>query len=173
MLVKQINITMEIGILSRPSKEYFDEMFRISKSAIIFGGNFFADLLPLGTHWVVWDKKGDVKFQNPYSDCELIWTNIKKNTIKKITFRQQGFITDSKDKRVHPTQKPSELIEQLLKLYTKENDIICDPFAGSGTTGIACLNTNRNYILMEKEPKYYEIILERIKNHVIQGKMEG
>ena len=84
----------------RPSKTYFDQLLRLGQNTIIFGGNFFADILPRSTHWIVWDKKGDIKFQNPYSDCELIWTDFKKNTIKKIIFKQQGFITDSKDKRV-------------------------------------------------------------------------
>jgi len=74
--------------------------------------------------------------------------------------------------KVHPTQKPVALFEYLIKTYTNEGDLVLDNCAGSGTTAIACLNTNRNYILMEKEPKYYEIILDRIKNHVIQGKME-
>jgi site-specific DNA-methyltransferase (adenine-specific) len=73
---------------------------------------------------------------------------------------------------MHPTQKPVALFEYLIKTYTNEGDLVLDNCAGSGTCAIACLNTNRNYILMEKEPKYYEIILERIKNHVIQGKME-
>jgi len=148
---------------SRPSKEYFDEMLRIGKQVIIFGGNYFADLLPQGKHWIVWDKKGDIKFQNPYSDCELIWTNIKRNTVKKCVFKQQGFIKDTKDIRVHPTQKPSELVQMFIEEYTKDGDIIFDPFAGSGTTGVACKNTNRNYILIEKEPEYVEIIKERLK----------
>ncbi len=147
----------------RPSKQCFDEILRISKNAIIFGGNYFADLLPMGTHWLVWDKKGDIKFQNPYSDCELIWTNIKKNTTKKYVFKQQGFIADSKDKRVHPTQKPTELITQILSDYSKEGDLVFDPFMGSGTTAIACINLNRHYIGCELEKKYYDIALKRIE----------
>ena len=147
---------------NRPSKEYFDEIIRISKQAIIFGGNFFADLLPQGNHWIFWDKKGDIKFQNPYSDGELIWTNVKLNTVKKIVFKQQGFIKDTKDERYHPTQKPSELIQQLIEKYSKDGDIILDPFAGSGTTGVACKNLGRNYILMEKEPEYIDIINKRL-----------
>lgn len=151
-----------------PTKEYFDEILRVSKNVLIFGGNFFTNLLPVGTHWIVWDKKGDVKFQNPYSDCELIWTNIKKNTIKKFSFKQQGFITDSKDIRVHPTQKPSELLMQILDVYSKENDIVLDPFAGSFTTAIACENLKRNWICIEKEQKYYDIGVKRINENRLQ-----
>jgi site-specific DNA-methyltransferase (adenine-specific) len=67
--------------------------------------------------------------------------------------------------RLHPTQKPVALFEYLIKTYSNENDIILDNCAGSGTTAIACLNNKRNYILMEKEKKYFDIINERIKNN--------
>ena len=67
----------------------------------------------------------------------------------------------SKEKTGHPTQKPIELFEYLIKTYTNENDLILDNCAGSGTTAIACLNTNRQFIIMEKEQKYYDIILKR------------
>ena len=62
----------------------------------------------------------------------------------------------------HPTQKPVDLNEFLIKKSTNENDIILDPFAGSGTTGVACKNLNRNYILIEKEPEYIDIINKRL-----------
>ena len=63
---------------------------------------------------------------------------------------------------MHPTQKPTELFEYLIKTYTNENDLVLDNTAGSGTTAIACLNTNRQFIVMEKEQKYYDIILKRV-----------
>lgn len=63
----------------------------------------------------------------------------------------------------HPTQKPIDLNEYLIKKSTNENDIILDPFAGSGTTGVACKNLNRNYILIEKEPEYIDIINKRLE----------
>jgi len=66
--------------------------------------------------------------------------------------------------RVHPTQKPIALIEWLVKTYTNENEIVLDFTAGSGTTAIACLNTNRQFIVMEKEQKYYDIILKRVED---------
>ena len=67
--------------------------------------------------------------------------------------------------RMHPTQKPVELFEYLIKTYTKENDIVLDNCSGSGTTGIACINTNRNYILIEKDETYYNLAKQRIENH--------
>jgi site-specific DNA-methyltransferase (adenine-specific) len=75
-----------------------------------------------------------------------------------------------KDK-LHPTEKPIELFEYLIKTYTNEGEIVLDNCAGSGTTGIACINTNRNYILIEKEQKYFDIINERIEVHL--KKKEG
>ena len=66
------------------------------------------------------------------------------------------------ERGAHPTQKPTELFEYLIKTYTNENDLVLDNTAGSGTTAIACLNTNRQFIVMEKEQKYYDIILKRV-----------
>jgi site-specific DNA-methyltransferase (adenine-specific) len=66
---------------------------------------------------------------------------------------------------LHPTQKPVALFEYLIKTYTNEGNTVLDNCAGSGTTGIACLNTNRNFILMEKEEKYYELIKKRVYEH--------
>lgn len=72
-------------------------------------------------------------------------------------------ISNRSEKRgFHPTQKPVALFEYLIKTYTNENDTVLDPFAGSGTTGVACKNLNRNYILIEKEEKYYNIIKDRL-----------
>ena len=145
-----------------PSKEVFDEILRVSKKAIIFGGNYFAHLLPPSRCWIFWDKKGDVAFKNPFADGELIYTNFTK-PVKKIVFKQQGFVTDSKDKRVHPTQKPSELMEILINEYTKEDDIILDCFMGSGSTGVACMNTNRKFIGIELDENYFNIAKQRIE----------
>jgi site-specific DNA-methyltransferase (adenine-specific) len=64
---------------------------------------------------------------------------------------------------VHPTQKPVALFEYLIKTYTNEGDLVLDNCAGSGTTGVACKNLNRSYILIEKEPEYIKIINERLK----------
>ena len=74
-------------------------------------------------------------------------------------------------KAIHPTQKPVTLFEYLIKTYTNDGDVVLDNCAGSGTTAIACLNTNRNYILMEKEQKYFDVINERIKKHTENQKI--
>lgn len=148
-----------------PAREVFDEMRRVAKNIIIFGGNYFAHYLPPSKHWIVWDKKGDIAFKNPFADCELIYTSFNK-VVKKIVFKQQGFISDSKDKRVHPTQKPTELLEMLINEYTQEGDVILDCFMGSGSTGVACVNTNRQFIGIELDNTYFEIAKQRIDNAV-------
>jgi len=73
------------------------------------------------------------------------------------------FANPSGKGHLHPTQKPVALFEYLIKTYTNEGDLVLDNCAGSGTTGVACKNLNRNYILIEKEPEYIEIIKERLK----------
>lgn len=155
-----------------PQKEVFDEMFRVSKNQIIFGGNYFTDYLIPSNCWLVWDKLGELKLgeQIPFAHCELLWTSFNK-TVKKYTFRQQGFINDSKDERVHPTQKPVELVGKIIMDWANESDLILDPFAGSFTTGVACAKLNRKFIGVEISEKYYEIGKERIKRELSQSKL--
>ena len=144
-----------------PPPELFSEMFRVAKNLIIFGGNYFGHLLPPSNCWIFWDKKGDVAFQNPFADGELIYTTFKK-PVKRIVFKQQGFITDSKDKRYHPTQKPTELVQQLIEMFSEPGQLICDPFLGSGTTAIAAVNSGRHYIGYEIDPGYFQICCDRL-----------
>lgn len=145
-----------------PAPEYFSEMQRVAKNIIIFGGNYFCHLLPPTNGWIYWDKKGEIPFKNPFSDGELIYTSFK-GPLKKVTFKQQGFITDSKDKRYHPTQKPSELVGLLIEKYSNPGDVILDPFMGSGTTAVACIKTGRNFIGFELDEKYHAIATQRIQ----------
>jgi len=143
-----------------PSKQYFEQIRRVSKNQIIFGGNYFK--LPVSNCWIVWDKIGDIKFNNPFADCELAWTSFN-SVIKKYTVRQQGFIKDTKDKRYHPTQKPSELFIQILKDYSEPNNLILDPFCGSGTTCVAAEELGRRWIGIDISPVYVDIARKRIQ----------
>jgi site-specific DNA-methyltransferase (adenine-specific) len=76
-----------------------------------------------------------------------------------------------RDKLLHPTQKPVKLFEYLIKTYTNEQDLVLDNCAGSGTTGVACYNTNRDCVMMEKEPEYCEIIKDRMREVTSQEKL--
>lgn len=80
----------------------------------------------------------------------------------------QVFSTDTQNSSLHPTQKPVALFEYLIKTYTNENDTVLDNCAGSGTTAIACMNTNRRYICFEKDIKYYNIAVDRIIENINQ-----
>lgn len=153
-----------------PNKTVFDCMLRIAPLVMIFGGNYFTDKLPVSGHWVVWDKTGEMKFKNPFSDCELIWTNKPKKTVNKYIVIQQGFVSEEKD-RFHPTQKPVKLLQHLILDYTQPGDTILDPFMGSGTTGVACVQTGRRFIGIEIDPTYFEIAVKRISNALKQPRL--
>lgn len=151
---------------TRPDKIIFDEMRRISKHQIIFGGNLFSDYLPPSTSWIVWDKDNS----GNWGDCELAWTSHIKS-IRKFKWRWNGFLKEAPEKRYHPTQKPVGLFMLILNQYSDPEDLILDPFAGSGTLGIACERLNRKYILIEISEAYCEISKQRIKNEIAQRKM--
>ena len=135
-----------------PGKEYFDEIFRISKNQIIWGGNYFADKLPITRGFLIWDKKQSEKFSSAM--CELAYTS--RNAPAKI-FRKHA----AAFKKFHPTTKPVDLLEWCLDFFPKASTVI-DPFMGSGSTGVACLNTNRNFIGIEKDSAYFDVATKRI-----------
>lgn len=145
-----------------PSKEIFDEMFRVSRNQIVFGGNYFISYLYNSPCWLVWDKNTG---NNGYADCELVWTSFK-TAVRKFKWTWKGFIQEdmkNKEERVHPTQKPVPLMEWIINNYSKECQTILDPFLGSGSTAIACINTNRNFIGFELDKNYFDIANERIE----------
>ena len=152
-----------------PSKEYFDEMIRVSKKQVIFGGNYFADKLPPSGQWVVWDKRVEDKYSNDFADCELAWTSENKPS-RIIRFLWSGMMQgDMKNKEVrfHPTQKPLFVIKKIIDMFSKENDIILDPFLGSGTTAVACQNIHRNFIGIEISEEYCKIARERLRQQTL------
>ena len=136
-----------------PSKEYFDEIFRISKNQIIWWWNYFN--LPPTRCFIVWDKKISEDFS--LAMCEIAYTSFDK--LAKIYSQ-----STPKDWKMHPTQKPKELFKWCLENYSKPWDLVLDCFAWSGTTAVACIETGRNYIVIEKEADYVEIIKKRVKN---------
>nr|DAL93370.1 MAG TPA: adenine-specific methyltransferase [Caudoviricetes sp.] len=147
-----------------PDKEVFDEIFRVSKNQIIFGGNYFTEYLKPTKAWLVWDKIGNYNLKNPFSDCELAWTSFNC-VVRKYTFVNMGFISgkSEKGKRIHPTQKPLNLFQKNLQDFSKENDLILDCFSGSGTTAVACHNLNRRFICIEKDPDYWAKSVKRLE----------
>ena len=147
----------------RPDKAVFDLILKICDLSIIFGGNFFADILPQSTHWIFWDK---LQTMPTFGDGELAWTNSKRKSIKKITVEYNGLIGREKW-RAHPTQKPLKLFTNIIKEYSDQFCTILDPFMGSGTTLRAAKDLNRKAIGIELEEKYCAIAVERLRQEVL------
>jgi site-specific DNA-methyltransferase (adenine-specific) len=138
------------------------------RTVVLFGANYYADKLPTSGGWIVWDKVDglpsvrDMGF-NDNSDCELIWTN-KGNAARILRHRWMGAMKDSEqqERRVHPTQKPVELMRQIIRNYTRPNDTVADFYMGSGTTGVAAILEGRNFVGVEKDAAYFDIASKRI-----------
>ena len=135
-----------------------------SKNQIIFGGNYFTDFLPPSPCWLVWDKQNTGNF----ADCELAWASFK-TAVRIYRFLWNGLCrAGSREvegiKRVHPTQKPVGMLADILKDYSKENEIILDCFGGSGSTLIACEQLKRRCRMMELDEHYCDIICQRYIN---------
>ena len=147
-----------------PNNHYFKELFRVSKNQVIWGANYFSDVLPPSMGWIVWDKdNGTTKF----SDCELAFTSFQR-ALRKYKFTWNGMIQgDMKNKevRVHPTQKPVKLYEWLLMNYAKEGDKILDTHLGSGSIALACHNLGYDLTACELDKEYYNAAIERIERH--------
>ena len=146
----------------RPSPWLFGLMREKGKTCVIWGGNYFTDLLPPTMRWLVWDK-GQRDFT--LADCEFAWSSENK-AARVFTLSRAVALQDGKE---HPTQKPIALMEWCIGLHPK-SESVCDPFMGSGTTGVACVNLGRKFIGIEREPRYFEIAVKRITHAVEQSK---
>lgn len=147
---------------ARPDRSTFEKILSLSLSAIIWGGNFFADSLPAGGKWFFWDKLNSMP---SYSDGEMAWSNIHGCSVKKFTRCSSGPASARDGGRYHPTQKPVDLMEWCLGFMPSATTIL-DPFMGSGTTGVACVNLGRKFIGIEIDQKYFDIACRRIEQAV-------
>lgn len=148
---------------ARPGDATFQLILSKTRHAIIFGGNYFSDILPRSFHWLVWDK---MQTMPTFSDCELAWTNVDRKSVKKKVVEWNGLLGKERE-RFHPTQKPIELMIWCIENYSKEGDTVLDCFAGSGTTAAAAKATGRKCILIEAEEKYCEIAVKRLAQEVL------
>ena len=154
----------------RPSLKYFIELQRVSKNQIIWGGNYFADLLTAKKGWIYWDKKITNANNKNYSDGELAYSSFNC-ILRKFTYDWIGFgylNNPQKQKKIHPTEKPIQLYEWLLMNYAKEGDKILDTHLGSGSIAIACHNLRYDLTACELDNEYYEAAMKRIKEHQSQ-----
>lgn len=152
-----------------PDKKYFDELFRISKNQIIWGGNYFIEHLHNTPCFIVWDKDNTGNF----ADCELAWASFK-TAVRKIKIRWNGMLQENmKDKeiRIHETQKPVALYRWLLQNYAKTGDKIIDTHSGSGSLACACHLENFDFLAIEKDEDYFKSSVERLETLRGQGRL--
>jgi DNA modification methylase len=146
----------------RPPEAVFSQIFMSSKTQIIWGGNYFADMLPARGRWLVWDKGQRIN----QSDGELAYTS-QDGALRIFELNRVALMTDGAQ---HPTQKPVELMSWCLDLIP-DAKTICDPFMGSGTTGVSCIKRRRSFTGIEIDPDYFEIAVKRIRKAYAQPDM--
>ena len=148
---------------SIPSSDYFNELFRVSKNQIIWGGNYFFDYLSNSQGFIIWDKKQPENFS--LAMCEFAYSSIQSpaKIFRYSVLSEQG--------KIHPTQKPVALYKWLLDKYAKEGDKILDTHLGSGSIAIACHDYGFELTACELDEEYYDKAIQRIKNHVSQGRL--
>jgi site-specific DNA-methyltransferase (adenine-specific) len=152
-----------------PSKEYFTELFRVSKNQIIWGGNYFTEHLPPTNAWIIWDKLM-AKNQN-LSDCEMAWTSLKMS-VKKITVLWSGACRNEKNfVRIHPSQRPVKLHTQTLQKFAKPGYKILDTHLGSGSIAIACMEMGFDLDATEIDNDFFLATAGRVEDYKKQLKL--
>lgn len=157
----------------RPSKEYFDELKRVSKDYIIWGGNYFSDLLQPSKSFIIWDKRCDEKYNNDYADCEFAYAT--KGVARIFRYLWNGMLQENmkdKEDRFHPTQKPVALYKWLLRNYAKPGDKILDTHLGSQSSRIACWDGGFDFWGCELDADYFRDGCKRFDNHIKQTKID-
>jgi site-specific DNA-methyltransferase (adenine-specific) len=158
-----------------PNENYFNELFRVSKNQIIWGGNYYANHLPISRGWLYWHKM--VLTEN-YSQGELAWTSFDC-VLKFFEYKYQGNYlgfrnnitlqsATKEETRIHPTQKPVKLYEWLLKNYASEGDKILDTHLGSGSSRIAADKMGFDFYACELDRDYFEAQEKRFKEYKSQ-----
>jgi site-specific DNA-methyltransferase (adenine-specific) len=150
----------------RPNKEYFEELYRVSKNQIIWGANNFQ--LPQFMGFIVW-KKITISEEFTMSMAEIASISEGLGTTSKIfECAPQG---KKEDPRIHPTQKPVKLYKWILDKYAKQGDKILDTHLGSGSIAIACHDYGFDLTACELDTEYYNAALKRYNNHIQQIKL--
>lgn len=151
----------------RPTPKYFNELKRVSKNQIIWGGNHLCDLFNMQSPcWIVWDKDNSGNF----ADCELAYGSFD-TTVRKFKFTWNGMLQGdmkNKQKRIHPTQKPIQLYDWLLLNYAKPDQRILDTHLGSGSSAIAAHYFGCDFVGMEIDKDYYDAACERFDRETKQ-----
>jgi site-specific DNA-methyltransferase (adenine-specific) len=152
----------------KPTFKYWDELKRVSKNQIVWGGNYFASNLRDTPCWIVWNKCNG---ENNNADCELAWTSFN-TAVRMFNWKWNGMLQQNmknKEERFHPTQKPVALYKWLLSRYAKQGELILDTHGGSGSIVIACHDLGHPIIWVEKDADYYHDAVARYKTHASQA----
>lgn len=142
---------------SIPTQEYFNELFRVSKNQIIWGGNYFP--LPQSQYFSIWDK-GETMYGRDFAECEYAWVRKGGTRIYKKSPNQPD--------RIHPTQKPVALYDWILKNYAKPTDKILDTHLGSGSSRIAAHRAGLDFTACELDKEYFDAQEKRFKQFAAQ-----
>ncbi len=159
--IKEADVVFLFDLPTETAQKSYNILQSLCNRLILWGGNYFTDFLPFSDGWIIWDKRCDSGIKNTFADGEMAWCSF--HTPVRI-FHQlwNGMIREGeKEKRVHPTQKPIRVLSDILNDFSGEGDNVLDVFGGSGSTLIACEQLNRNCYMMELDPKYIDVIIER------------
>jgi len=143
-----------------PTKEYWDELLRVSENQIVWGGNYFTEFLRPSRCWVIWYK---IPYEFTLSQAEMAWCSFdsRVRVFERMTNEDRGFL----GKNIHPTQKPVRLYEWLLQNYAKPRDRILDTHGGSGSICIACDILGFDLDWYEIDADYFQAAKERLERH--------
>ena len=148
----------------KPTEEYFNELFRVSKNQIVWGANNF--IMPPSEYFLIWNKQQTVE---NFATAEYAWVSMGLKTPAKIF--DYGIHKHNHTEKIHPTQKPIDLYKFILDKYAKQGDKILDTHLGSGSIAIACHDYGFDLTACELDAEYFKKAIERIKNHTNQLKL--
>lgn len=155
----------------KPGPEYFTELFRVSKAQIIWGGNYFSDMLPPSKGFICWDKRCSNNMKNAFSDCELAWISPGLGVARMFRYVWNGMLQGNmakKEERFHPTQKPVDLYSWIYQNYAKPRYKILDTHLGSGSSRIAAYDAGLDFIGFEIHKGYFDLQEARFQQHTAQ-----
>jgi DNA modification methylase len=140
------------------------------KPVLLFGANNFASRLPDSRHWLAWDKRPGMRSME-FSDCELAWCSID-GVARMIRYTWNGADRGpERGEHWHPTQKPLEVMRIAIESVSVPGHVVCDPYMGSGTTGVAALSRDRKFIGIELEERWFKAAEIRIRRELDQGRL--
>jgi len=166
--------------LEVPGVDYWDELFRVSKHQVVWGGNYFLEYLGPTRCMLIWRKLTTGNF----ADCELAWTSFD-TSVREFTFMWNGMLQGRSmtkghlaqnrkqynEERIHPTQKPVELYKWVLKNYAKPGDKILDTHSGSLSLGIACYRMGFDLVAFENNRQHYDDAIKRLNNEYLKTEL--